>query len=77
MSPAAAGRSALAAKTASAPRCCTGCTLPILFDPLELEAVDPAPHEVMCAWCGTVTSRGLVISQAYDPSGAAALPPRG
>ncbi|MEA2212444.1 MAG: hypothetical protein QOF83_2392 [Solirubrobacteraceae bacterium] len=56
---------------------CPGCTLPILFDPLELEADDPALHELMCAWCGTVTSRWLLISQVYDSSGASALPPRG
>lgn len=56
---------------------CPGCSLPILFDPAELECDDPALHEVMCAWCGTVTSRWLLSSQAYDPTGTLGLRDRG
>ena len=48
---------------------CPGCGLPILFDPAELSERDhPALRDVMCAWCGTVTSRRMLASQAYDPA---------
>jgi hypothetical protein len=47
---------------------CPGCGLPILFDPSELsERDDPALRDVMCAWCGTVTSKWMLASEAYDP----------
>ena len=48
---------------------CPGCGMPLLFDELELLAPDaPANREVMCALCGTVTSRLLLRAQSYvDP----------
>jgi hypothetical protein len=56
---------------------CPGCGLPVLFDPAELECDEPALHDVMCAFCGTVTSKWLLSSQAYDPRRAATLRHRG
>jgi hypothetical protein len=56
---------------------CPGCSLPILFDPVEFECDDQALRDVMCAWCGTVTSRWLLIAQAYDSRRASAVRPRG
>ena len=47
---------------------CLGCGMPILFDELELLAPDvPAARDVMCAFCGTVTSRARLRRQAYRP----------
>jgi transcription initiation factor TFIIIB Brf1 subunit/transcription initiation factor TFIIB len=40
---------------------CPGCGLPIVFDAIELIApILPPNHEVMCASCGTVTTRALL-----------------
>lgn len=44
---------------------CPGCGMPIVFDELELLAPDlPAARDVMCAFCGNVTSRGRLRRQA-------------
>jgi hypothetical protein len=43
---------------------CPGCGLSILFDPAELSARDdPGARDVMCAWCGTVTSKRLLARE--------------
>jgi hypothetical protein len=37
--------------------------MPIVFDPLELhEPAEPAARDVMCAFCGTVTSRPRLLA---------------
>jgi hypothetical protein len=48
---------------------CPGCGIPIVFEALELMAPDaPANREVMCAFCGTVTSRLYLRRHAYGAS---------
>jgi hypothetical protein len=48
---------------------CPGCGLPILFDPAELEADDPRLRDVMCAFCGTVTSMSRLSAETYVADG--------
>jgi hypothetical protein len=52
---------------------CPGCAMPIVFGELELAAPDlPAARDVMCAFCGTVTTRSRLRRQAYTHAAYAA-----
>jgi hypothetical protein len=44
---------------------CPGCRLPIVFDPAELTADEPAAAAVMCSFCSTVTSRDRLAEAAW------------
>jgi hypothetical protein len=56
---------------------CPGCGLPILFDPAELEADDPRLRDVMCAFCGTITSMSRLSFEAYVADGDSPVGERG
>ena len=56
---------------------CPGCGLAILFDPAELQADDPRLRDVMCAFCGTITSMSRLSSETYVASGASTVGERG
>ncbi|HEY2319648.1 MAG TPA: hypothetical protein VGH67_15180 [Solirubrobacteraceae bacterium] len=56
---------------------CPGCGLPILFDRAELEADDPRLRDVMCAFCGTITSMSRLSSETYVANGASTVGERG
>jgi hypothetical protein len=55
---------------------CLACGMPIMFEAGELAAPDdPAMRDVMCAFCGAITSRQRLREEAYDLSKTAAREP--
>jgi hypothetical protein len=46
--------------------CCPGCGMAIRFDIHELAYDGPQVRDVMCALCGTVTSRARLVAEGFD-----------